>query len=307
MRIAVMAAGAVGGYFGGRMAAAGHDVAFIARGAHRDAIRRDGLKIESALGDLHLQNVYVTDDPTRVGPVDVVLFAVKLWDTETAGEQTCPLLGPKSRVITLQNGVDSVERLAPILGEEATIAGTTYVVTTIAKPGVIHHTGTTALIHCGRLDGRPDAILAGYVEQMKAGNVDITLTENMLLDIWKKFVLLSGTSGITASTRKSLGLIREDADMRALLFKLMHETTAVGRAAGVDLPEDFATELDRSIAAFPPTMKASMANDLEAGRPLELDWLAGKVVTLGRKYGVPTPAQEAVYAILKPYRTGLIR
>jgi 2-dehydropantoate 2-reductase len=120
-------------------------------------------------------------------------------------------------------------------------------------------------------------------------------------------VLLSGTSGMTTSTRKSLGLIREDADMRALLFKLMHETIAVGRAAGVDLPEDFANELDRSIAAFPPTMKASMANDLEAGRPLELDWLAGKVVALGRKYGVPTPAQEAVYAILKPYRTGLMR
>jgi 2-dehydropantoate 2-reductase len=144
MRIAVMAAGAVGGYFGGRMAAAGHDVAFIARGAHRDAIRRDGLKIESALGDLHLKDVNVTDDPTQIGPVDVVLFAVKLWDTETAGEQTCPLLGPESRVITLQNGVDSVERLAPILGEEAVIAGTTYVVTTIVKPGVIHHTGTTA-------------------------------------------------------------------------------------------------------------------------------------------------------------------
>jgi len=306
MRIAVMAAGAVGGYFGGRMAAAGHDVAFIARGAHRDAIRRDGLKIESALGDVHLKGVNVTDDPAQVGPVDVVIFAVKLWDTETAGEHARPLVGAESRVITLQNGVDSVERLSPILGEGAVIAGTTYVVTTIAKPGVIHHTGTTARIHCGRLDGRPDAMLAGYVEQMKAAKVDITLTENMLLDIWKKFVLLSGTSGMTASTRKSLGLIREDADMRALLFKLMHETTAVGRAAGIDLPEDFAMELDRSIAAFPPTMKASMANDLEAGRPLELDWLAGKVVALGRKYGVPTPAQEAVYAILKPYRTGLI-
>jgi 2-dehydropantoate 2-reductase len=147
MRMEVMAAGAVGGYFGGRMAAAGHDVAFIARGCHRDAILRDGLKTESALGDLHLKDVNVTDDPTQVGPVDVVLFAVKLWDTETAGEQTCPLLGPESRVITLQNGVDSVERLAPILGEEAVIAGTTYVVATIAKPGVIHHTGTTARIH----------------------------------------------------------------------------------------------------------------------------------------------------------------
>ena len=191
MRIAVMGAGAVGGYFGGRMAAAGHDVAFIARGPHRDAIRRDGLKIESALGDLHLEDVNVTDDPAQVAPVDVVLFAVKLWDTETAGEQTCPLLGPDTRVITLQNGVDSVERLQPILGEEATIAGTTYVVTTIAKPGVIHHTGTTARIHCGRLDGRPDTILAGYVEQMKAANVNIILTENMLLDIWRKFVLLT--------------------------------------------------------------------------------------------------------------------
>jgi 2-dehydropantoate 2-reductase len=290
MRIAVMAAGAVGRYFGGRMAAAGHDVAFIARGAHRDAIRRDGLKIESALGDLHLKDVNVTDDTTHVGPVDVVLFAVKLWDTETAGEQTLPLLGPESRVITLQNGVDSVERLAPILGEEAVIAGTTYVVTTIAKPGVIHHTGTTARIHCGRLDRRPDAILAGYVEQMKAANADITLTENMLLDIWKKFVLLTGTSGMTASTRKSLGLIREDADMRALLFKLMHETTAVGRAAGVGWPENFATELERSIAA--------LANDLEAGRPLELDWLAGKVVALGRKYGVPTrPRRQSMRSL----------
>ena len=142
---------------------------------------------------------------------------------------------------------------------------------------------------------------------MKAANVDITVTKNMLLDIWKKFVLLSGTSGMTASTRKSLGLIREDADMRALLFKLMRETIAVGRAVGVDLPEDFATDLERSIEAFSPTMKASMANDLEAGRPIELDWLAGKVVALGRKYGVPTPAQEAVYGILKPYRAGLIR
>ena len=133
MRLAVMAAGAVGGYYGGRMAAAGHDVAFIARGAHCDAVRRDGLKIESALGDLHL-NVNVTDDPKQVGPVDLVLFAVKLSDTETAGEQTRALVGLDTRVITLQNGVDSVERLAPILGDNAAIAGATYVVTNIARP-----------------------------------------------------------------------------------------------------------------------------------------------------------------------------
>ena len=128
MRIAIMAAGAVGGYFGGRLAAAGHDVAFMARGAHRDAIRRNGLKIESALGDLHLQRVNVTDDASEIGPVDLVLFAVKLWDTETAGEQTRALVGPETRVITLQNGVDSVERLVAILGDGVIIGGTTHVV-----------------------------------------------------------------------------------------------------------------------------------------------------------------------------------
>ena len=307
MRIAVMAAGAVGGYFGGRLAAAGHDVTFIARGAHRDAIRRDGLKIESALGDLHLKDIDVTDDPTRVGPADVVLFAVKLWDTETAGEQTRPLVRSNTRVITLQNGVDSVERLAPILGDAATIGGATYVVTTIARPGVIRHTGTFAKVYCGRLDGRPDAVLAGYVAQMKAADIDITLTDHMRVDLWKKFVLLSGTSGITASTRQPMGIIRDDQDMRALFYRLMHETMAVGRAAGVAFPPDFPAEVDRLVAGFAPAMKASMANDLEVGNRLELDWLAGKVVALGRKYGIPTPAQEAVYAILKPYRMGRAR
>src|SRR5262245_9988383 len=207
MRMAVMAAGAVGGYFGARMAAAGHEVAFIARGAHRDAIRRDGLRIESALGNLHLKDVNVTDDPGQVGPVDVVLFAVKLWDTETAGTKARALVGPRTRVITLQNGVDSVERLAPILGEEATIGGATYVVTNIARPGVIRHTGAIARVRCGRLDGKPDAVLTGYVNEMKAAGLDITLADHMLVDLWKKFVLLSGTSGITASTRVPLGVI----------------------------------------------------------------------------------------------------
>ena len=307
MRMAVMAAGAVGGYFGGRMAVAGHDVTFIARGAHRDAIRRDGLRIESALGDLHLKDLNVTDDPKQVGSVDVVLFAVKLWDTERAGEQTRPLVGSNTRVMTLQNGVDSVERLAPILGEDVTIGGATYIVTTIAKPGVIRHTGARAEVRCGRLDRRPDAVLAGYVQQMKAANIEITLTDHMLLDIWKKFVLLSGTSGITASTRQPLGVVRDDEDMRAFFYRLMHETIGVGRAAGVEFPPDFAAELDRWVASFPPTMKASMANDLDAGRRLELDWLAGKVVALGRKYGIATPGHEAVYAILKPYRMGRVK
>jgi 2-dehydropantoate 2-reductase len=304
MRIAVMAAGAVGGYFGARLAAAGHEVHFIARGAHRDAIRRNGLKIESTLGDLHLKDVNVTDDPASVGPVDVVLFAVKLWDTERAGEQSRPLIGGETRLITLQNGIDSVERLAPILGEEAVVGGSTYIVTTIAEPGVIRQHGPMASIRCGRLDGPADAQLAGYVHAIKAAGVDITLSDQMMLDLWKKFVLLSGTSSITSSTRQPLGVIRNDPDMRTFFFTLMNEAIAVGSARGVVFPADFPDELARTVDSFPETMRASMANDLAQGKRLELDWLAGKVVALGRELNVPTPANTAVYAILKPYRMG---
>ena len=304
MRVAIMAAGAVGGYFGARLAQAGHDVFFIARGAHLAAIRKDGLKVESTLGDLLLKDAHATDDPASVGTVDMVLFAVKLWDTEKAAEQTKPLVGANTRVVTLQNGVDSVERIAPILGDEAAIGGATYVVTNIAAPGVIRQTGTVARIRCGRLDGKPDPVLAGYVDQVKAAGIDITLSSDMLVDLWKKFVLLTGTSGITASTRQPLGVIRDDPDMRAFFFKLMSETMAVGRAAGVKLPADFNAELEKSVAGFAPAMKASMANDLAAGNRLELDWLAGKTIALGRNLGVPTPANEAVYAVLKPFRMG---
>jgi 2-dehydropantoate 2-reductase len=304
MRIAIMAAGAVGGYFGARLAQAGHDVTFIARGAHRDAMLAQGLKIESPAGDIHLQHPNVTDDPASVGVVDVVLFAVKLWDTEQAGERTRAMVGPKTRVITLQNGVDSVERLAPILGDHVVIGGSTYVVTVIAAPGVIRHGSAFGRIRCGRLDRRPDEILSHYVQEMKAAGIDITLSDDMRADMWMKFVLLTGTSGITASTRQPLGPIRDDPDMRALFAKLRSESLAVGEASGVSFPPTFPEDLDRSVESFPPTMRASMANDLAAGNRLELDWLAGKVVTLGRELGVPTPANEAVYAILKPYRMG---
>jgi 2-dehydropantoate 2-reductase len=303
MRIAVMAAGAVGGYFGARLAAAGHDVTFFARGAHRDAIRRNGLKVESALGDLHLTSVNVTDNPAGVAPVDLVFFAVKLWDTERAAEQLRALLKPDTRVITLQNGIDSVERLTPILGD-AVVGGSTYLVTVIAEPGVIRHTSPFARIRCGRVDRRPDPVLAAQVEQIRAAGIDATLSDTMQTELWKKFVLLSGTSSMTSSTRSPIGPIRTDPELRAFFFKLMDEAIAVGKAAGVAFPADFPEELERAVEAFPPTMKASMAHDLERGNPLELDWLAGKVVALGRALGVPTPANEAVYAVLKLHRMG---
>jgi 2-dehydropantoate 2-reductase len=304
MRVGVMAAGAVGGYFGARLVAAGHDVVFFARGAHLDAIRRNGLKVESPLGDLHLKTVQATDDVSGVAPVDLMFFAVKLWDTERAAEQGRALVKPDTRVITLQNGVDSVDRLVPILGDAAVVGGSTYVVTVIGEPGVIRHTSAFARVRCGRMDGKPDSVLAGYVEQIRAAGIEIVLSPEMKTELWKKFVLLSGTSGITASTRQPLGPIRDDADTRALFFKLMGEAFAVGKASGVAFPADYMAELERAVEAFPPSMKASMAHDLERHNRLELDWLAGKVVQLGRALGVPTPANDAIYAVLKLYRMG---
>ena len=304
MRIAAMAAGAVGGYFGARMAAAGHDVAFIARRAHLDAIRRNGLVINSTHGDLHLKNVNATDDPRQIGPVDVVLFAVKLWDTEKAAELARPLVGPDTRVITLQNGVDSVERVAPILGADRTVAGTAYIATVIAEPGVISHTSKFAILRCGRVDGRPDEKLDAFAAAAKSANIDITVMPDMNSERWQKFIFLSSMAGANCVTRLPIGQILADPDTRAFYRRLLEECYAVGRANGVNLPPGYVDDRMTFSDNAPPGMKASMLHDLEAGNRLELDWLTGKVVSLGKQLGVPTPMSEAVYAAVKLHRMG---
>jgi 2-dehydropantoate 2-reductase len=305
MRIGVMAAGAVGGYFGARLAHAGHDVTFFARGLNLEAIRKNGLIIESPLGDLHLTSVSVTDDIGSVAPVDIVLFAVKLWDLESAAQSLRPLIGSHTQVITLQNGIDAVERVAPILGPGHVAGGTAQIVSVIAAPGVIKHTSKLAIIRCGHIDRHFDPTLAAFVEAGKQAGFDITLSDDIERDLWTKFVMLAGTSGITAATRAPMGPVLADPDTRALFLNLMRETVAVGRAKGVRLPEDLAQErLHFFESTFPPDMKASMANDIERGNRLELDWLAGRVVELGRALRVPTPANAAVYAVLKLHRMG---
>src|SRR5581483_9680021 len=205
MKIAAMAAGAVGAYFGGRMQAAGHDVPYIARRANLEAMRKDGLKLESVHGDLHLPKVNATDDPKQVGPVDVVLFAVKLWDTEKAAELAKPLVGPNTRVITLQNGVDSYERVSSIVGKEQTCPGTAYIATVIARPGVISHTSKFATMRVGRMDGKPDAKLSAVVEAAKAANIDIQPQDDMNRERWQKFIFLSSMAGANCMTRQPLG------------------------------------------------------------------------------------------------------
>ncbi|MCC7347885.1 MAG: 2-dehydropantoate 2-reductase [Variibacter sp.] len=303
MRIAALAAGGVGGYFGARLAAAGHDVTFIARGAHLDAIRRDGIRLESVLGDVHIPDAKATPDPASVGPVDVVLFAVKLWDTEKAGELARPLIGPATRLITFQNGVDSVERLRPILGDQV-VGGVTYIATVIDRPGVIKQTSSFARARCGRPGNAGDPQLEAFVKAGQAAGIDIALSEDIEVERWKKFISLVTMSAATSSTRCSIGHVVADPEVRAFFVKVMAEVIAVARASDVRIPGDMLEQGEKFLQAAPFGMKASMAHDLERGNRLELDWLSGKVVSLGRELGVPTPANEAVYAILKLHRFG---
>ncbi|MGA7041140.1 MAG: 2-dehydropantoate 2-reductase [Pseudolabrys sp.] len=305
MRIAAMAAGAVGGYFGARLAAAGHDVFFIARGAHRDAIVKNGLKIESVHGDMHLAKPNVTDDPAEVGPVDIVLFAVKLWDTESAAEAARPLLGPDSRLITVQNGIDSVDRLSAVLGADRVVGGAAYIATVMASPGVIKHTSQFAILRIGRADKKPDAKLSAFVDAGKAAKLDINLSADIQRELWQKFIFLTAMAGSTASLRSTIGPIIADPELREFFHALMEEAFAVGKAKGVALDHAYIDErMNFLVNKIEPGMRASMAHDLERGNRLELDWLAGKVRALGREFGIPTPASDTVYTVLKLHRMG---
>jgi 2-dehydropantoate 2-reductase len=303
MRIGVMAAGAVGGYFGGRLAAAGHDVVFFARGAHLAALRADGLRLDSVAGDLHLPKVAATDDPATVAPFDIVLFAVKLWDTEASGTLLKPAVGPHTRVITVQNGVDSVERLTPILGDNV-VGGVAQISASIKAPGVIGHASTFALLRFGRPGGQADAMLTAFAEAGKAAGLDFVLSDDIDVDLWKKFVFLVGLANMTAATRLPVGAFRGDPDIGATYMKIMQEIIAVARAKSIALADGFAEDRFQFVQSSAPGLRASMAVDLERGNRLELDWLTGKVVALGRQLGVPVPINEAVYALLKPYRMG---
>ena len=304
MRIAIMAAGAVGGYFGARLADAGHDVVFFARGAHLQAIQNDGLRIESARGNLHLKNVNATDKSDGLAPVDVVLFAVKLWDSEQAAETLKPLIGPDTRVITAQNGIDSVAMIEPIIGAGKVVPGLAQINATIARPGVIAHSSQYHLLAFGHPDRAADPALSTLVEAGKGAGVDFVLSDNIERDLWLKFVVLVAISSVTAATRLPIGATRKDPDGRTLIHSIMREVVTVGRARGAKLDADLADKAIGFVNGVPESARASMAHDLERGNRLELDWLAGRVVSLGRELGVATPVCETIYATLKPYRMG---
>ena len=304
MRIAVVGAGGVGGGFGAALAKAGADVTFIARGAHLAAMKSGGLKVGGGRGETHLVPTRATDDPAEVGQVDIVLFSVKLWDVESAGEQINPLIGPDTAVIPLQNGVDAAERLIPILGSHAVMGGVAQVSASITAPGVITQVGTFMRMIFGELDGRRSQRGEDFLALCLKAGFDATLSEQILTDLWMKFILLAANSGITALARQPIGALRDDPDMRPIFRAALQETFDVGRARGVALPADAVERTLDFIAHLPPTMKASMALDLDRGKRLELPWLSGRVAELGRQLGIPTPTHGMIYAMLKPYVMG---
>jgi 2-dehydropantoate 2-reductase len=304
MRIAVVGAGGVGGGFGAALAKAGADVTFIARGAHLAAMKSVGLKVQGGRGETHVVPTQATDDPSSIGTVDIVLFCVKLWDVESAGKAVKPLVGPETAVIPLQNGVDAHERLIPILGTKSLMCGVAQISASIVAPGVIQQVGTFMRMIFGELDGtRSKRAEELHALCLKAG-FDATLSEQILTELWMKFVLLAANAGIMALARQPIGQVRDDADMRPFLIAAYKETIEVGRANGVALPAEAIDKVLDFLSHAPPAMKPSMALDLDRGNRLELPWLSGKVVELGRKLGVSTPTHDVIYAMLKPYIMG---
>ena len=291
MKIAVMAAGGVGGYFGARLAQAGHEVAFLARGPHLAALRSRGLRVASALGDVTLPRLRVTGDPAEIGPVEVVLFAVKLWDTAASAAACKPLMDQNTMVVSVQNGVNSGPLLGDQLGAGQVAIGSAFVASVIAEPGVIQHTGSLAKLAFGALDGSPSPRLEAFAEACRESGFEADIPEDILNLVWQKFIVLVAMSGVTSVVRQSIGRILENPELRAQLSGAMAETAAVGRARGVDLAADAAARQLAFTEGLPYEMTSSMQHDLAGGRRLEVAWLAGEVARLGRAHGYPDANQ----------------
>jgi 2-dehydropantoate 2-reductase len=304
LRIAIMGSGGVGAYVGGRLAAAGQDVTFIARGAHLRAISEHGLRIRSARGDVTIRPAQATDDPASIGPVDLVIFAVKLYDTEVAAAAIEQLLGPRTGVVTFQNGVDAPETLARMLGPDHVIGGVAKIASVVTEPGVIRHTETMAAFVFGELDGTRSMRVAALEGALASAAVDHEVSADIWRDIWAKMAFLATFAGITSLLRLPIGPIREDPKTRAMLRAGLEEAFAVARAKGIGLPDDFVESTLAHCDRLPSEMKSSMLQDLERGRRLELPWLSGTIARLGRELAIPTPTHTTITTALKRHADG---
>lgn len=298
-----MGAGGVGGYFGARLQQAGHEVSFFARGKHLQAIQRDGLTVESAHGNARLK-VNVFEHPADAGVADVVLFAVKLWDTETAAEQLRPVVGKDTIVIPFQNGVESIERLRKFFPEKSVLGGSAYIGTRIKAPGVIEHSGQMARLQFGPVLASQHAAAQAFLKICREANIQAEIPDDIVKANWEKFVFLVGLSSATALTRTPIGVVRADPDMRWVFGQAMRETWKIGRARGVALADDYVEQRLAFADGLHADMKASLLHDLENGGRLEAPWLCGAVVRMSEQKGLDAPVNRTVYAALKPYVNG---
>lgn len=303
MKIAVMGTGGIGGYFGGFLAPH-NDVTFIARGTHLEAMRKGGLNIRGPRGELHVDTSTATDDPQSVGPVDLVLFCVKLYDTESAGALIAPMMGKNTRVLSLQNGIDGPERLVDRFGGERVLAGAAYVSAQIANPGHITYLSEMSKIVFGTLDHRKDPVADAFLAACEGANFNAELSENVAEALWTKMVLLAVNAGISSMTRQPVRAIYDDPRARELAIDAMKECLAVARARGIALSDDLIPQLVATSDNFPPDMHASMCHDLLAERRMEIDGLSGLIARLGEELGIPVPIHRTITAALTPFKHG---
>ena len=303
MRIAIMGTGGIGGYYGARLAQHGHDVVFVARGAHLEAMRKNGLQIKDRKGDFEINPVQATDDPSSIGTVDVVLLCVKLYDTEASAALVKPLLGPDSVVVTLQNGVEAPDIVAKVIGPGRTIGGAAYISSTIEAPGVVRHNNDLARIDIGEPDGPVSDRVRNLAETFTAAGFKTNAVDDMAALLWTKCVLLASNSGMASLTRQDSGAFISDPAIELVWRRALAETAAVGRAKGVSLDDNIVENCVKWVKDNPP-IKPSMLVDLERGRKLELDWLTGTIHRLGLETGVPTPTHDTIYAALHPVVNG---
>lgn len=303
MKVAVMGTGAIGGYLGAKLAAAGAEVGLIARGAHLDRIRTDGLQVTSPLGDVTVRPAVATSDPAEIGPADVVLFAVKLYDMAEAAEAIRPMVGPDSLVIFLQNGVDAEGVLRAVYEPHQVAGGVALINGALAAPGVIEHRALNDLV-VGPLDGQNDARLDAFAAAASEAGINAVLKPDIRGEIWRKFLLLAPMASLSAMTRVRLGKIRAQLTTWALADAGMREVAAVAAAEGVALSEEDIAKTLGFVSGMPETWQASTLIDLEQGKRLEVEWLAGAVCRLADKHGLETPFHRVALGALMPHAAG---
>lgn len=305
MRVTVFGAGALGGYFGARLQQAGHDVTYIARGAHLAAMQSNGLSVESPLGNIRLDTVRAVATPDEAGPADLVLFMVKNYDVETAATALASTIQPDTVVVTAQNGVSAQVRLGEIIGFQHVMPGAIYMPADIKAPGVIRHSSRFHRIAFGELNGDRSDRARAIQKALAETGIDATLSDDIWRVLWEKFVLMAPNSAITALTRLDIGPIRDTPATLALLRRLIEEAAAVAGAENASVQADVVeTTLDFLVNKAPATMHASMLDDLQRGRRLELDWLSGEIVRKGQKHGIDTPSHAFALAVLAPFANG---